>query len=314
MPKKSIALPASQVGPRSHEARTEAAMQKYGGGALAIGGQALNAEQVGLITRTIAKGATPDELALFVTVCNRTGLDPFSRQIHAVKRWDSNERREVMAIQTGIDGYRLVAQRTGQYGGSDDYEYGQLNKDGHPEWARCTVYKIVQGVRCPVTRTAHWEEFVQTYRDRKSGETRLTPLWRKMPRLMLGKCAEAQALRAAFPAELSGVYTVEEMGAAEAPAWAAEVEPRPVEPPEAEAPVPADEPWDLPPDEPEPEEGPQEPVQPSRESMLADLRAAYRERKGDVLAALEAAALSFSDLKRADTPEDVIAGVWRAVR
>lgn len=167
-------------------------------------------DQVDLIKRTIAVGATHDELQLFLYQAKRTGLDPLSRQIHFVKRKDKG------TIQTAIDGYRLIADRTGKYAGNDDYrfdegvsQYEHMAADrGNPWTATATVYKMVDGVRTPFTATAAWNEYFP-------GEAQGF-MWKKMPYLMIGKCAEALALRKAFPAELSGVYTNEEMMQADA--------------------------------------------------------------------------------------------------
>lgn len=195
-----------------------------------------NDDQVGLLKRTICKGATDDEFLLFVSQCQRTGLDPFARQIHAVKRWDAKQQREVMTIQTGIDGYRLIADRTGLYAGNDEPKYDREDGD-HPNKATVTVWKIVGGQRVPFTRSARWSEFCQTAKDGK-----LTRFWQRMPWLMLGKVAEALALRAAFPQELSGIYTNEEMQQADdaettGPVSAPVTQPEPVKqiPPKPEA-------------------------------------------------------------------------------
>jgi phage recombination protein Bet len=157
-------------------------------------------EQVDLIKRTVAKDASDDELKMFLHQAKRTGLDPFARQIHFTKRGDRS------TIIVGIDGYRLIADRTGMYAGNDDPVF-VMSEKGAPELATVTVWKMVAGQRVPFSATARWTEYAP---DGNQGF-----MWRKMPFLMLGKVAEALALRKAFPADLSGVYVKEEMDQAE---------------------------------------------------------------------------------------------------
>jgi hypothetical protein len=117
--------------------------------------------------RTIAKGATDDELAMFLQQCTRTGLDPFSRQIYAVKRWDSKENREVMSTQVSIDGFRLVAERTGEYEGQTA-----------PQWCAWTASGATCGWRTPASgaRVGVWRK---GFREPAYGVARFTATRRR---------------------------------------------------------------------------------------------------------------------------------------
>ncbi|HVA97665.1 MAG TPA: phage recombination protein Bet [Bacteroidia bacterium] len=158
----------------------------------------IDKNKIDLIKNTVAKGATDDELKLFLYQATRSGLDPLTRQIYFVKRGDK------VTIQTSIDGFRIIAERSGFYAGQDAPEFITKNNRLY----KCSVsvyrfnpetnerYKAAVGV-------AYWEEYCP--------DKGLDFMWNKMPHTMLSKVAEALALRKAFPQDLSGLYSSEEM-------------------------------------------------------------------------------------------------------
>ena len=170
-------------------------------------------EQTQLISTTIAPGCSNDELRLFAYACQRTGLDPFSKQIYAIKRGGK------MTIQAGIDGLRSIAERTGQLDGSETLWCGD---DGvwtdvwlgskPPAAAKTTIWR--KGAGHPFTGVARFVDY-------NAGQG----LWTKMGATMIAKCSEALALRKAFPADLSGVYSTDEMDQAVEPVTVTSVAP-----------------------------------------------------------------------------------------
>lgn len=167
--------------------------------------------QVDVIRTQIAPGCTDDELMLFMFVCKRTRLDPFARQIYAIKRKrDDGDgiKKPVMIVQTSIDGFRLIAQRSGDYAGQSAPEHQYTEDDAQNLiLSRITVFKInpINGERYPAgVGEARMKEY------RVTGKAGF--MWDQKPHIMLDKCAEALALRKAFPQELSGLYTDDEIG------------------------------------------------------------------------------------------------------
>ena len=162
-------------------------------------------EQTQLISTTIAPGCSTDELRLFAYACQRTGLDPFSKQIYAIKRGGK------MTIQAGIDGLRSIAERTGQLDGSstewcgDDGVWTDVWLSSKPPAAAKTILHR-KGASHPFVGVARFADY-------NAGQG----LWSKMPAAMIAKCSEALALRKAFPADLSGVYSTDEMDQAVEP-------------------------------------------------------------------------------------------------
>lgn len=204
------------------------------------------ASQLDLVKRTVAADCSTDEFNLFIEVCKRVGLDPFRRQIYAVVYSKDKPDKRKMSIITGIDGFRAVAARNRDYRPDDEEArifYDDSLKDPaiNPlgiEKAVVRAFKLApNGQWHPVVGTAYWDEFAPIEQEyewietgevwpdsgkpkkekRPTGKDKLpvTSKWRSMARVMIAKCAEAQALRKGWPEDLSGVYAPEEMARAE---------------------------------------------------------------------------------------------------
>jgi phage recombination protein Bet len=153
-------------------------------------------DQLELIKRTVAVGATDAELELFLFDCQRRGVHPLDRLIHFTKRGGR------YTPITSIDFLRGRAHDTGEMAGSDDV---QFDKDART--ATVTVYRLTRGTRYAYSATARYGEYVPDPGPNGRGDV----MWKRMPHVMLGKCAEALALRKAFPQQLGGLYVKEEL-------------------------------------------------------------------------------------------------------
>jgi phage recombination protein Bet len=174
-------------------------------------------DQRKMIRDSFANGASDSEFAVLMEIAKARSLNPLLRQIHFVNRWDSNKGCKVWSTQISIDGLRAVAERTGKYDGQDEpvYEY---DKDGKLTACKVRVFRKDWSPGRGAVGVAFFTEYAQTKKD--GG---LTSFWATKPHIMLAKCAEALAIRKAFPEDTSGLYVAEEMGAPEAEPVAAPV-------------------------------------------------------------------------------------------
>lgn len=189
----------------------------------------LTPDQRAVLAHMGVENAPEPDLMVFTHVCQRTGLDPFARQIHMIGRQSSEKGPDgtwhkvtKYTIQTGIDGYRLIGRRAADRSGdtvsvdapewcTGDGKWGAFwsKRFGHPVAARVTIRRGGQ----PFTAVAIFDEYAQTKRDGN-----LTSMWEQRPAGQLAKCAEALAWRMAFPQDLSGIYVDDELHHADSPA------------------------------------------------------------------------------------------------
>ena len=195
-----------------------------------------NGAQLALIRKTVAADCNDMEFDLFVTVARNAGLDPFRRQISALVFNKNKPDKRRMSIITGIDGLRAIAARSARYRPDEDEPAftadPSLKGETNPVGLEKAVVRVyIRDDRGdtwrPVAGVAYWDEFAPLSEEwtegddgkrRPSGKMVLDTKgqWGRMPRVMLAKCAEAQALRKAFPEDLSALYEGAELDQAKA--------------------------------------------------------------------------------------------------
>lgn len=158
-------------------------------------------EQAKIARNTIAKGLSDDEFAIFLYNCQRQGIHPLDGLLIPISRNDKDEGKRLTFVTT-VDLLRSRAAESNEYAGNDDAVFSYGHGD-YPEAATVTVWRNVEMTRCSFTATARWAEY---YPGEKLGF-----MWRNKPHVMLGKAAEALALRKAFPKQLAGLYVAEEL-------------------------------------------------------------------------------------------------------
>ena len=170
---------------------------------------------ISVMQDSIYPGAKAESVRMVLAYCRAKGYDPMRKPVHIVPVYVKEEGRTRDVVMPGIIQYRIDAARTGAYAGKSEPEFGPmvtltLGGKPHtvPEWCRVTVKRIVAGEAREFTAVEYW---IENYATAKRDTDAPNAMWAKRARGQLAKCAEAQALRMAFPEEIGGEYTAEEM-------------------------------------------------------------------------------------------------------
>ena len=171
-------------------------------------------ELIQVLQSSLYPGASLSSIKMVLGYCRASGLDPMRKPVHIVPMWDSKAKQMRDVTMPGIGLYRTDAARTGEHVGTDDPVFGPMveyelsgSKVTVPEWCKVTVYRLKNGMKCAFTATEYWiENYATAGKDSAAPNT----MWKKRGRGQLAKCAEAQALRKAFP-EVGSQPTADEM-------------------------------------------------------------------------------------------------------
>lgn len=163
-------------------------------------------------------GASDASVDLVLSYCKAAGLDPMQKPVHIVPMWDGKAKEMRDVVMPGIGLYRTNAARTGQFAGMSEPEFGPMVTERlgsrevtFPEWCKVTAYRqLPSGHVAEFTAVEYWTENY-AIKGGKDQDQSPNAMWSKRVRGQLAKCAQAQALRMAFPEAVGAGPTAEEM-------------------------------------------------------------------------------------------------------
>jgi phage recombination protein Bet len=171
-------------------------------------------ELIGVLQSSLYPGATIGSVKMVLGYCKAAGLDPMQKPVHIVPMWDKNTKAMRDVVMPGIGLYRTQAARSGQYAGVTDPEFGPDTTEDiggtkitFPAWCRVTVKRLLGSTVVEFAAREFWKE---NYATASKDSAAPNAMWKRRPYAQLAKCAEAQALRKAFP-ELGSAPTADEM-------------------------------------------------------------------------------------------------------
>lgn len=174
-------------------------------------------ELIRVLKSSLYPGAADESIKLVLGYCRASGLDPMQKPVHIVPMWDGKTQQMRDVVMPGIGLYRTQAARSGEYAGITEPEFGPDVTEliggvetTYPQWCRVTVKrKLPDGTLAEFTSVERWKE---NYAVKGGNEKSIAPnaMWAKRPYGQLAKCAQAQALRMAFP-EVGSSPTADEM-------------------------------------------------------------------------------------------------------